>query len=109
MIKKCIRNLFFKFYRLNYGNFKRPSSYNRYGMVIPKSNRGSIRYIVTPVSINRKNFRNSMLRYGITTQDSGETAIMKAILVHLDDISKEQDQQNNTSVMQSQLVQNVSK
>lgn len=58
-------------------------------MVIPKSNRGSVRYIVTPVSISRKNFRDSMIRYGITTQDSGETAIMKAILVHLDDISKE--------------------
>ena len=101
MIKKFIRNLFFKLYRLDYGNSKRPSSYNRYGMVIPKSNRGSVRYIVTPAQINKKNFRDSMLRYGITTQDSGEDAIMKAILVHLEDISKEQSQQDNTSVMQT--------
>ena len=88
MIKQLIRKLFFKIYKLNYGSSNRSSLYNRYGMVIPKSNRGSVRYIVTPAQINRKNFRNSMLRYGITTQDSGEDAIMKAILVHLEDISK---------------------
>jgi hypothetical protein len=77
-------------------------------MVIPKSNSGSGRYIATPVSINRKALRKSMLRYGITTQDSGEDAIMKAILVRLEECRKEENEQD-TSAKHRQLVQIISK
>jgi len=105
MVKNIIRKLFFKVYKLDSESCNERNSYNRYGMVIPKSHR-NVRYIATPVSINRKTFRKSIVRYGISSQDSGKEAIKKAILVRLDDFEEDN---NYLYSQQCHLKQNDSK